>query len=74
MLAGCQWLTPVIQATQDAEISRIVIQSQPGDPILNTTITKKRTGEVAKGVGPEFKPQYPVFYYYNNKMFSFIVK
>jgi hypothetical protein len=25
--AGCQWLTPVILATQDAEIKRIMVQS-----------------------------------------------
>jgi hypothetical protein len=38
-LAGCQWLTLVILATQKAEIRRIVVQSQPSanslwDPIL----------------------------------------
>jgi hypothetical protein len=27
--SGCQWLTPVIVATQEAEIRRIVVQSQP---------------------------------------------
>jgi hypothetical protein len=46
---------PVILATQEAEISRIVVQSQPrqiGDPIL-----KNLTDEVAQGVGPEFKLQ-----------------
>jgi hypothetical protein len=26
--AGCRWLTPVILATQKAEIRRIVVQSQ----------------------------------------------
>jgi hypothetical protein len=29
-LARCQWLTSVILATQEAEIRRIVVQSQPG--------------------------------------------
>jgi hypothetical protein len=28
--AGCRWLTPVIVATQEAEIRRIIIQSQAG--------------------------------------------
>jgi hypothetical protein len=48
--------------TQEAEIRGIAVWSQPGqivwqDPILKTPITK-RTGGVAQGVGPEFKPQY----------------
>jgi hypothetical protein len=30
LLAGHQWLTPVILATQEAEIRRIEVQSQPG--------------------------------------------
>jgi hypothetical protein len=53
-------------ATQEAEIRRITVQSQPGQIVCETLknsqkpITKKkkeRTGEVAQGVGPEFKPQ-----------------
>jgi hypothetical protein len=40
------WLTPVILATQEAEIRRIAIQSQPWannlqDPISKKPITKK---------------------------------
>jgi hypothetical protein len=26
-IAGCQWITPVILATQEAEIRRIMVQS-----------------------------------------------
>jgi hypothetical protein len=29
MMAGCQWLMPVIIATQEADIRRITVQSQP---------------------------------------------
>jgi hypothetical protein len=55
-------MVPVILATQEAEIRRITVQSQPWanssrDPILKKPFTKK-TGGVAQGVGPEFKPQY----------------
>jgi hypothetical protein len=44
--AGYQWFTPVILATQEAEIRRIVVQSQPQanssqDPISKKTFTKK---------------------------------
>jgi hypothetical protein len=57
-----QWLTPVILATQAAEIRRIEVRSQPG-PIVSKTLSrktlhKKRAGRVAQGEGPEFKPQY----------------
>jgi hypothetical protein len=57
-----QWLTPVIPATQEAEIRRIAIGSQPGQIVLETLSQKnpsqKRAGGVAQGEGPEFKPQY----------------
>jgi hypothetical protein len=29
-LIGCRWLTPVVLATQEAEIRRIAVQSHPG--------------------------------------------
>jgi hypothetical protein len=43
--AGCQWLTPVIPATQETEIRRIQVQSQPWvnssqDPILKNPSQK----------------------------------
>jgi hypothetical protein len=47
---------------EEAEIRRIVVQSQVGqikiDPISKKPITK-RAGGVAQGISPEFKPQYP---------------
>jgi hypothetical protein len=53
---------PVIPATQEAEIRRIMVQSQPGQtvprPYLRKTHHKKRAGGVPHGEGPEFKLQY----------------
>jgi hypothetical protein len=52
-----------ILATQEAEIRRIMVQSQLGQIVRKTQsrkkpITKKRVGKVAQDVGSEFKPQY----------------
>jgi hypothetical protein len=55
--AGHRLLTHVIPTTQEAEIRRITVQSQPG-PYLKKTLHKKKAGGVAPGIGPEFKPQY----------------
>jgi hypothetical protein len=54
---------PAILATQEAEIRRIEVRSQPGQSVLKTLSQKnpsqkKRAGGVAQGVDPEFKPQY----------------
>jgi hypothetical protein len=47
-LAGHQWLMPVILATQDAEIRRILVRSQSRQTVLGTlsqkTLHKNRTG------------------------------
>jgi hypothetical protein len=56
--------TPVILATQEAEIRGITVQSQPGK-IVHETLTQKkqknpsgkRAGRVNQGVGSEFKPR-----------------
>jgi DNA repair photolyase len=67
-LTGCRWLTPVILATKEAEIRRIMLKlaqaSSSERPYLKKHFTKKkkkkkkRAGGVAQGEGPEFKPQY----------------
>jgi hypothetical protein len=48
--------------TQEAEIRRISVQSQPVQIVCKTlsrkTHHKKRADGVAQGVGPEFKLQY----------------
>jgi hypothetical protein len=54
--------TPVILATQEARIRRITVRSQPRQ-IAHETLSQKthhktKTGGVAQGEGPEFKPQY----------------
>jgi hypothetical protein len=38
--AGCLWLTPVILATQEAEIRRITVRNQPGQ-IVRETLSQK---------------------------------
>jgi hypothetical protein len=50
-------LTPIILATQEAERS-ITVRSQPGQIVHEALSRKneKRSGGVAQGVGPEFKP------------------
>jgi hypothetical protein len=60
--ARCRWLISIILATQEAEIRRIVVRSQPGQIVCETLsrkkLSRKRAGGVAQGVNPEFKPQY----------------
>jgi hypothetical protein len=40
--AGCRWLTPIILVTQEAEIKRISVQSQPGRIVCETLSQKKK--------------------------------
>jgi hypothetical protein len=39
---GCQWLTTVILATQEAEIRQIDVQSQPRQIVLRDPISKTK--------------------------------
>jgi hypothetical protein len=63
LTARHQWLSPVILATQEAKIWRVMVRSQPGEIVLHpvsqkTLSQKKWAGEVTQGKGPEAKPQY----------------
>jgi hypothetical protein len=59
--ARCQRFMLVILATQEAEIRRIVVRSQLWqivcEPLSWKTLHKNRAGGVARGEGPELKPQ-----------------
>jgi hypothetical protein len=67
---GHWWLMSIILATPETEIRRIMAWSQPWQIVPETLSQKKKTpkaqkphhkkfaGGVAKGVGPELKPQY----------------
>jgi hypothetical protein len=60
-IARCYCLTPVILATQKAEIRRITALSQPWQIVQETlswkTPSQKGEGGLAQGVDPEFKLQ-----------------
>jgi hypothetical protein len=54
---------PVILATEEAEIRKITVQSQPEQIVHKTLSSKKKkkergTGGEAQSVNPELKPQY----------------
>jgi hypothetical protein len=49
-LAGRWWLTPVMLATQEAEIRRIMVQSQPRQIVCETLSQKHPTQKRAGGV------------------------
>jgi hypothetical protein len=57
LLAGHQWLKPVILATQEDGDLKPAWENSSQDPILKIPNTK-RAGGVAQGVGPEFKARY----------------
>jgi hypothetical protein len=58
--AGHWRLSPIILATQEAEIRKITVQSQPRQIVRKTLCQKnplqKMVGGVAYDVGSEFKP------------------
>jgi hypothetical protein len=42
MLAGWQWLTPIVISTQEAEVRSIKVRNQPGQ-IVGETLSPKKT-------------------------------
>jgi hypothetical protein len=52
--AGRRWLTPVILATQEAEIRRIEFRSQPGQ-IVHETLSRKKKKSQKVGLVEWFK-------------------
>jgi hypothetical protein len=57
----CWWLTPIIPATQEAEIRRISLKpawANSFQDLILKKLSQQRAGGVAQGVGPEFNPQY----------------
>jgi hypothetical protein len=54
-----QWLTPVILATQEAEIRRMYLSGQiVPETLSQKNPSQKRVDGMAQGIGPEFKSQY----------------
>jgi hypothetical protein len=53
---------PVVLATQEVEIRRIVVQRELlqiiHEPLSQKNLSQKGAGGEAQGVGPEFKSQY----------------
>jgi aspartate-semialdehyde dehydrogenase len=63
------WLTPVILATQEAEIRKIMVRSQPGQIVHETPSqkypTKNRAGEMAQNVGKlQYHKKNDIFHFY----------
>jgi hypothetical protein len=53
-LAGHQWLMPIILATQEAKIRRIVVQSQLKQ-IVHKTLSRKKKNQHKKGLAEWLK-------------------
>jgi hypothetical protein len=58
MTAGCWWLVPVILATQEVEIRRIMVGSQPRQIVLKTLSRKKSITEKGWWSGSKCRPEF----------------
>jgi hypothetical protein len=54
--AECQWLTPVFLATQETQIRRITVRSQPGQIVLETLSRKKNITKKGWWSGSRCRP------------------
>jgi hypothetical protein len=58
IVAGQQWLTPVILAIQEDHDLKPSWANSSSDPISKNPSQENRAGEVTQGEGPEFKSHY----------------
>jgi hypothetical protein len=55
-MAGCQWLMPIILATQEAEIRRIKARTQPGQIVCETLSQKNHDKKKGWWSGSRCRP------------------
>jgi hypothetical protein len=55
-LTRCQWLMPIILATQEAEIRRITVPIQPRQIVLQDSISKKSSTKKDWWSGSKHRP------------------
>jgi hypothetical protein len=64
---------PVILATEEAEIRRIAVQSQPGQIVPRDSISKNPSQKKAGGVGQAVGPELPLSLCQNSSLCQIFV-